>query len=74
MGGEVVRAEVGLDFDDAAGLLATVGEAADEAFADKVGGYLEGVAGVPVEGKDELDRTSLAAARRRRALRRRFSR
>ena len=50
MGGEVVGAQVSLDLNDPAGLVAAIGEAADEPLAEQVGGYLEGVAGVPVEG------------------------
>ena len=74
MSGEVLRTQVGLDFDQAPAETAAV-DLADEQLAQELPGYVECVAGKELGGEDGFDPPSLpAAARARRALWRRLSR
>ena len=76
MGGEIVGAEVGLDFDKAAGQPPPA-DLANQDLAEEIPGYGQGVAGEEVEAEGAFDPSSFpssATCRARRATCRRLSR
>jgi hypothetical protein len=74
VGGQVIRPQVGLNLDQAAGQPAAV-DGPDQELAEEVSGYVKCFAGKELEGEGGFDPPSLpAAARARRALWRRLSR